>query len=140
MATARMLIVEDEAITALDEQETLEEMGYEVIGIVDTGEDAITKAGELQPDVVLMDITLKTEMTGQEAAWQIREKYDIPVIFVTAKGNKAIYDAANYGHITGYIIKPFDPDKLKETIEAALRGELDPAKDWKPPTKDPAVE
>lgn len=110
MANARILIVEDEAITALDEQVTLEEMGYEIVGIVDTGEDAITKAGELQPDVVLMDITLKTEMTGQEAAWQIREKYDIPVIFVTANGNKAIYDAANYGHITGYIIKPFDAD------------------------------
>ena len=75
MPEARILIVEDEAITALDERETLEEMGYEVVGIVDTGEAAIEKTGELQPDVVLMDITLKTEMTGQEAAWQIREKY-----------------------------------------------------------------
>jgi len=132
MAKARILIVEDEAITALDEQETLEDMGYEVIGIVDTGEDAIAKADELKPDLVLMDITLKTDMQGTEAAWEIREKYDIPVIFVTAKGNKAIYDAANYGHITGYIIKPFDPDKLRETVEAALRGDLNPPKDWKP--------
>lgn len=129
MAKARVLIVEDEAITALDEQETLEEMGYEV---VDTGEDAIAKAGELKPDLVLMDITLKTEMTGTEAAWQIREKFDIPVIFVTAKGNKTIYDAANFGHVTGYIIKPFDPEKLRETVEAALRGDLTPDKNWKP--------
>ncbi len=139
MAKARILIVEDEAITALDEQETLEEMGYEVVDIVDTGEDAIASAGELKPDLVLMDITLKTEMTGQDAAWQIREKYDIPVIFVTAKGNKAIYDAANYGHTTGYIIKPFDPDKLKATVEAALRGELNPPKDWQPPSMDSEI-
>lgn len=132
MAKAQILIVEDESITALDEQETLEELGYEVVGIEDTGEDAIAKAGELKPDLVLMDITLKTEMTGTEAAWQIREQFDIPVIFVTAKGNKAIYDAANYGHVTGYIIKPFDVDKLKANIEAALRGELSPAKDWAP--------
>jgi len=132
MAKARILIVEDEAITALDEQETLEDMGYEVVGIVDTGEDAVAKAGELKPDLVLMDITLKTDMPGTEAAWEIRESFDIPVIFVTAKGNKMIYDAANYGHVTGYIIKPFDPEKLKLTIEAALSGELSPPKDWKP--------
>lgn len=137
MTKARILIVEDEMITAVDEQETLEELGYEVLDIVSTGEDAIAKAGELKPDLVLMDITLKTEMTGTEAAWQIREQFDIPVIFVTAKGNKAIYDAAHYGHVTGYIIKPFDVDKLKANIEAALRGELNPEKDWKPAGQKP---
>ena len=128
MTNPRILIVEDEAITALDEQECLEELGYEVVGIVDSGEDAIAKSGELRPDLVFMDITLATEMTGQEAAWQIREKFNIPVIFVTAKGNKLIYDAANYGHVTGYIIKPFEIEKLQENIEAALRGKLNPTK------------
>ena len=137
MQNPHILIVEDEAITALDEQEALEELGYDGVGIVDTGEDAIAKAGELKPDLVLMDITLRTQMDGKEAAWNIRENHDIPVIFVTAKGNKAIYNAANYGHVTGYIIKPFDIDILKATIEAALRGELTPPKNWVPPTQDP---
>jgi two-component system, response regulator PdtaR len=138
MSKARILIVEDEAITALDEEGTLEELGYEVVGIVDTGEEAIAKANELKPDLVLMDITLKTKMTGTEAAWEIREQFDIPVIFVTAKGNKAIYDAAHYGHVTGYIIKPFDITKLQANIEAALRGELSPEKDWVPPSERPS--
>ena len=136
MTNPRILIVEDEAITALDEQECLEELGYEVVGIVDSGEDAIAKSGELRPDLVFMDITLATEMTGQEAAWQIREKFNIPVIFVTAKGNKLIYDAANYGHVTGYIIKPFEIEKLQENIEAALRGKLNPTKNWTPVSQE----
>jgi len=133
MTKPRILIVEDEAITALDEKETLEGFGYEVISIVDTGEDAISKARELKPDLVLMDITLKSDMTGTEAAWTIRDQLDVPVIFVTAKGNKAIYDAANYGHLTGYIIKPFEPEKLHATVEAALAGKLSPPKNWSPP-------
>ena len=126
MKKPRILIVEDEAITALDEKETLEGLGYEVVSIVDTGEDAISKARELKPDLVLMDITLRSDMTGTEAAWTIREQLDVPVIFMTAKGNKAIYDAANYGHLTGYIIKPFEPEKLQATVEAALAGKLSP--------------
>jgi len=59
MTKKRILIVEDEPITALDEQETLEELGYQVVGVADTGEDAVAKAKELKPDLVLMDITLK---------------------------------------------------------------------------------
>jgi AmiR/NasT family two-component response regulator len=132
MSDARILIVEDELITAIDEKETLEELGYEIIDIVDTGEKAIDAAGNLKPDVILMDITLKTEMTGMDAAWAIRKKYGIPVIFVTAKGNKHIYDAANAGAITGYIVKPFDPKSLQENIEAAIRGDLDPPDAWSP--------
>ncbi|MCR9257843.1 MAG: response regulator [Alphaproteobacteria bacterium] len=135
MTKPRILIVEDEMITAIDEKETLEELGYDIVSIVDNGEEAIKLAGALKPDVVLMDITLKGDMDGMDAAWQIRETSGIPVIFVTAKGNKGIYDAAHHSNTaTGYIIKPFDPEKLKLNIEAALKGELTPPDDWRPLT------
>ncbi|MCR9257864.1 MAG: response regulator [Alphaproteobacteria bacterium] len=133
MSKGRVLIVEDEAITAMDEQMTVESSGYEVVGIVDSGEGAVEAARDLKPDVILMDITLKGDMDGMEAAWKIRERFGIPVVFVTARGNKRIYDAAHYSEeATGYIIKPFDRDKLDRNLEAALAGELSPPDNWKP--------
>lgn len=79
----RILIVEDEAITALDLKYSLEELGYEVVDTVDTGQDAIDTAIETKPDVVLMDIKLKGAMEGIEAA-EIISEYKIPIIYLTA--------------------------------------------------------
>ena len=79
----RILIVEDEAITALDLKYSLEELGYEVIDTVDTGQDAIDTAAETIPDVVLMDIKLKGDMEGIEAAEVISE-LRIPIVYLTA--------------------------------------------------------
>ena len=78
-----ILIVEDESVTALDLKFTLEDLGYEVVGIADTAEDAINLAAELSPDLTIMDIHLKGEMTGIEAAKKISE-LNLPVIFLTA--------------------------------------------------------
>jgi DNA-binding LytR/AlgR family response regulator len=72
-----------------------------------------------------MDIKLEGEMDGIEAAWKIRRDHKIPVVFVTAHGNKALYEGSTYGETTGYIIKPFDAQSLKANIEAALEKPVD---------------
>ena len=84
MATARILIVEDEIIVGLDIQARLESLGYEILGVEPAAEEAVDKAGEMRPDLVLMDIQLQGEMDGVEAARHIRTRFDIPVIFLTA--------------------------------------------------------
>ena len=102
-----ILIVEDESITALDLKFTLEEVGYNVIDITDNGQDAINIAAETSPDLTIMDINLKGEMNGIEAAKKLSE-LNLPVIFLTAYTdddtfNKIINDLSVYG----FISKPF---------------------------------
>src|SRR4051812_48525521 len=80
----RILVVEDERIVALDLVRTLEDLGYEVLDSVATGEAAIARAAELSPDIVLMDIRLAGRIDGIVAADQIRSARDVPVIYLTA--------------------------------------------------------
>lgn len=120
MDKARILIVEDQAIVARDEQYTLEDLGYIVVGSTAMGEDAIAKAEAYQPDLVLMDIMLKGDMDGIEAAQQIRERFDIPVIFVTAYADSATLQRAKLIEPFGYILKPFEESDLRTNIEMAL--------------------
>lgn len=115
-----IVVVEDEFITATDIEHQLKDMGYTVPAIVDNGEDAIRKAGELAPDLFLMDITLVGEMTGIEAAGRIRDLYHIPVIFLTAHSEHAMVERALSSNPFGYIVKPFDPPNLRAGIEMAL--------------------
>jgi len=116
----RILVVEDEFITAADIQSHLKEMGFEVPITVDNGESAIQNAGELEPDLILMDITLNGQMTGINAADRIKELYGIPVIFLTAHSEQATLDSALSSNPYGYIIKPFEPSGLRASIEMAL--------------------
>jgi len=120
MSTVNILIVEDQIIVARDEKHILEALGYNVVGATVTGEDAITQAEALQPDVVLMDIMLKGEMDGIEAARHIRERFDIPVIFVTAYADPATLQRAKLTEPFGYILKPFEERDLRTNIEMAL--------------------
>ncbi len=120
MAQATILVVEDEFITGADIQNNLRQTGYEVPFVVDNGEDAIKKAGELHPDLVLMDITLLGEMTGIAAAAQIRDRYGIPVIFLSAHSDDTTITRALESEPFGYIIKPFESRDLKVRIEIAL--------------------
>ena len=117
---AKILVVEDEFITATDIQNNLQEMGFEVPAPVDTGEAAIRNTGELAPDLVLMDITLAGKMTGIEAAERIRELYGIPVIFLTAHSEQSMVERSLSSNPYGYIIKPFEPSNLRVSIEMAL--------------------
>jgi two-component system, response regulator PdtaR len=125
-APARILVVEDEAITAADLQDRLVQLGYEIAGWAVTGEDAIDLARNGQPDLVLMDIRLKGRMTGIEAAREIRAELRLPVIFLTANSNDAVVDEAKVSEPFAYLLKPFEERHLRANIEMAVhkaRGE-----------------
>ena len=112
----RILVVEDEAITALDLKYSLEEIGYEVIDTVDTGQDAIDIAEEKRPDVVLMDIKLKGDMEGFEAA-EVISQWNIPIIYLTAKTDIKTFEQSNVKGVYGFVSKPYDLNKLNETLK-----------------------
>jgi PAS domain S-box-containing protein len=120
MANERILIVEDEIITADDIRESLLDMGYSVPGIVSSGEKAIEKLEEDNPDLVLMDIMIMGEMDGIETANQIRSRFNIPVVYLTAYSDKEIMERAKISEPFGYILKPFNERELKINIEIAL--------------------
>ena len=120
MEKARILIVEDEAIIAMEIESQLQSLEYEVTSIVDTGEKAIKKAEADKPDLILMDIRIKGEMDGIDAAEVIRNKYGIPVIFSTAYLDEERIERAKITMPFGYVLKPIQERDLKVTIEMAL--------------------
>ena len=120
MNKPKILIVEDDIIAAEVSRSKLIQLGYQVPETVATGLDAIEKAHSLNPDLVLMDIQLKGEMDGTQAAEQIRAQLDIPVIFITAFTDDASIQRATDSEPLGYLIKPFRAEELRTTIEIAL--------------------
>ncbi|MFH0803203.1 MAG: ATP-binding protein [bacterium] len=120
MSGARILVVEDEGIIASDIKSTLEKIGYRVEAVVAYGEEAVYLAEKHRPDMVLMDIVLKKDMDGIEAARQIYFRYNIPVIYLTAYADERILERAAATEPFGYIIKPFQEDELRTSIEVAL--------------------
>ncbi|MBU3916597.1 response regulator [bacterium] len=120
MEKTKILIVEDESIIAMDIESSLKRLGYEVTSIVNTGEKADKKAASDKPDIVLMDIRIKGEMDGIEAAEVIRLKYGIPVVFLTAHLDEEKIQRAKLTMPFGYILKPIQEKDLKVTIEMAL--------------------
>jgi two-component system, cell cycle sensor histidine kinase and response regulator CckA len=120
LSRIKVLVVEDERIVAKDIQNTLKNLGYDVPAIASTGEDAVKKAGELLPDIVLMDIVLKGDIDGIEAAGQIRAKHKIPIIYLTAYEDEETLDRAKITEPLGYILKPFEERDLHTTLEMAL--------------------
>jgi len=117
---ARLLIAEDESIVAMDIKMHLNKIGYEVLRTVLTGEEAIAAAGELKPDMVLMDISLKGDMLGTEAAEIIHNSFGTPVIFLTAYADADTLEKAKKSEPFGYITKPFEDTDLRVVIEVAL--------------------
>jgi signal transduction histidine kinase len=120
MKAQSILIVEDENIVALDMRMRLEAMGYKVVDIVDTGEQATESVTARKPDLVLMDIKLKGDQDGIEAASQLRETSEVPVIFVTAFTDERTLDRAKRVSPYGYIVKPFHERELRIAIELAI--------------------
>jgi PAS domain S-box-containing protein len=116
----RILIVEDERITAEDLRDILEALGYCVTGVVSSGDEAIAAAGETSPDLALMDIRIKGAMDGAETARILRERFNIPVIYLTAHADRATLDKAKQAQPLGYITKPFQESELHASIEIAL--------------------
>jgi PAS domain S-box-containing protein len=120
MFDARILIVEDEGILALDLQLRLQNLGYTVPDIVSTGEGAVLKAEETHPDLVLMDIMLQGKMDGVTAAEQIHSRLDIPIIFLTAYADEDTLSRAKVTEPYGYLVKPFKERDLHISIDMAL--------------------
>lgn len=120
MSRKSLLIVEDEVLVARDIKARLIRMGYDVIDMASKGMEAIEKALSLRPDLILMDINLRDEMDGVEAAIKIREQYDVPVIFCTAYSNEDTLERAKVSEPYGYVLKPFDNRELEINIEIAL--------------------
>ena len=120
MQSFKILVVEDESIVAMDIKHRLENMGYIVPAITSSGEEAVAKAAESNPDLVLMDIVLKGEMDGIDAAQQIKDNFDIPVVYLTAYSDEKTLKRAKITGPFGYIIKPFEDRELHSAIEVAL--------------------
>jgi PAS domain S-box-containing protein len=120
MAKARILVVEDETIIAMEIENRLKNLGYIVPAVVSTGPAAIAKTAEVQPDLILMDIMLKGEMDGIEAAGQIRQRFGIPIVYLTAYADENILQRAKITQPAGYLLKPFEERELHIAIEMAL--------------------
>lgn len=120
MTKSKIMIVEDEAITGKEIQVSLENMSYTVTSVEKTGEQAIKKADQNRPDIILMDIRLKGQMDGIEAAEIIRSRFDIPSVFLTAYSDEKTLERAKLVMPFGYILKPFQDKDLKVTIDIGL--------------------
>lgn len=120
MSDARILIVEDEAIEAMDLQQRLTRIGYPEPLIAISGEEGVRKAEEIHPNLVLMDIMMPGKMDGIAAAEEIRSRFDIPIIFLTAYADEETLGRAKAAGPHGYIVKPFQERELHITIDMAL--------------------
>jgi PAS domain S-box-containing protein len=117
---ARLLVVEDERLVALALEKCLTHLGHEVVALETVGRDAVRQAEALQPDLVLMDIRLKGDMDGIEAAIRIHNTLNIPILYLTAYSDDSTLERAREAHPYGYILKPFEERALKSAIEVAL--------------------
>jgi signal transduction histidine kinase len=116
----RIYVVEDEMIVARDIRMQLSEMGYEAVGHSANAEEALEKLRAMQPDLVLMDIHLKGQMDGIDAAQVIRSELNVPVVFLTAFAADDVLERAKLTEPYGYILKPFSERELRTVLEMAL--------------------
>ncbi|MDI9615357.1 GAF domain-containing protein [Methanothermobacter sp.] len=120
MSKAKVMVVEDESIVAIDISQRLESLGYQVTATVSTGEKAVEMAEKTRPDIILMDIVLKGDMDGIEAAEEITRRMKVPIIYITAYSDEETLKRAKITGPFGYIIKPFEDRELHSVIEVAL--------------------
>jgi len=120
-AAKRILLVEDEHLVALDLRGALEDMGYEVVGTAASSDEALRKAGEQRPDLVLMDIHLAGVIDGIQAATLLRYRYQLPVVYLTAYSDSATLESVLEAEPDGYLTKPYNQRTLWTTIEVAFR-------------------
>ena len=116
----KILVVEDEAIIALDIQSILSKIGFNQAEVVHSGEESIQKVASGRPHLVLMDIKLKGKLDGIQAAHEIFYQYNVPVVYITALGDEGTLKRANGTARYGFITKPFEETDLQSTIQNAL--------------------
>ena len=120
MNEKKILIVEDDEITALNLKISLQKHGYNIVGITDNISDANNKINELRPELVLIDISLDDSADGIILAKEIRSRYNIPFIYITSYTDNETISKAKETEPYGYVVKPFDPNALHATIQMAL--------------------
>nr|WP_054858449.1 response regulator [Methanobacterium formicicum] len=122
MAGETILVVEDEGISAIEIKECLESLGYQVPSIAKSGNEAIQEAFSIEPDLILMDITLKGDMDGIDAATIIRSFMDIPLIYLTALDDVETFNRMSETQANAYLIKPIEEAELRNNIQLALKN------------------
>ena len=120
----RIMLVDDEAIITTQLEKRLTSMGYAVVGVASSGEEALTLAEEIKPDLVLMDIVMPGTVDGIDAAAKIRSELDIPIIFLTAFADESNINRAKSAEPFGYIVKPFHEKEVQASIEVALHKRM----------------
>ena len=120
MEKKSIIIVEDDEITALNLNLSLQKHGYSIVGVCDNAINAKNKIASFNPDIVIIDISLQESNDGIELAKTIRSKYNIPFIYLTSYSDDDIISQAKHTEPYGYIVKPFDPASLHATIQMAL--------------------
>lgn len=118
---ARILVVEDDYLIAMIIEDTLLRAGHEILGVVATGEEAVQQGAVLRPDLVLMDIRLAGQMTGIEAAVELREK-GIPSLFASAHTDQGTRTSGEEAKPVGWLAKPFSNAEIVSAVETALAG------------------
>jgi len=122
MVGETILVVEDEGISAIEIQESLESLGYHVPTIAKSGNEAIQEAFAIKPDLILMDITLQGDMDGIDAAAIIKSFMDIPLIYLTALDDMETFQRMMDTRATAYLIKPIEEAELRNNVELALKN------------------
>lgn len=117
----RALIVEDETLIAEELRERLSLLGFAVIAAVGSADEGIAIATKERPDLVLMDIRLKGEKDGVQAAQEIREHVDVPIVYLTAYSDQLTVDRAKGSEHDGFLLKPFRGRELQATIDVAMQ-------------------
>jgi len=120
MKKPKIIVVEDEHIIAMEIQERLRKIGYEVPAIFSSGEEVVKEVKNINPDLIIMDIMLEGKMDGIEAAEKLQNQFDIPLVYLTAYSDKETLERAKITQPFGYILKPLEERELHTTIEIAL--------------------
>jgi PAS domain S-box-containing protein len=127
---ARILIVEDDPLLALDLRYEVELIGHEVVGMADSADEALIASEENQPDLALMDIKITGSMDGIQTARMLYEIHRVPVVFITSASDDVTVARAAAGPLHGYLVKPFQRGELKASIHVAqLKAAADAAKE-----------
>lgn len=117
---SRILIVEDEAIVAATLQDSLIGLGYDVPETFASGEEALAQLPLINPDLVLMDITLQGQMDGIQTAAEVRRRHGLPVVFLTSHADAATFEKAKLTEPFGYVLKPYQEREVQINIEISL--------------------
>ncbi|HKK45959.1 MAG TPA: response regulator, partial [Balneolaceae bacterium] len=127
----RVLIVEDDMLLSMVEERLIKRLGFDVVGKVTEAEDAVNKTVELKPDVIIMDISLKGDLDGIDAMEMIRQKSDVPVIYLSGSSDRYYYERAKKTGFSGFLTKPVTSGDLEDPLYLALKKDDESVQEMK---------